>query len=90
MDADASSSCLKLRAGPTSRGRAKLRFAAAASAQSFVRALAEILFKAQDALNDFLIQQSRAEKLCPASNCSFSEEKEPKRLSTDACASSSR
>ena len=31
----------------------------AASAQLFVRALAEILFKAQDALNDFLLQQAR-------------------------------
>ena len=31
-----------------------------------VRALAEILFKAQDALNDFLLQQSRAVELCPA------------------------
>ncbi|WP_294592820.1 hypothetical protein, partial [uncultured Rikenella sp.] len=50
----------------------------------FVRALAEILFKAQDALNDFLLQRSRAVELCPASNCSFCSQKEPKKT-LDGC-----
>ena len=38
-------------------------------------------------LNDFLLQRSRAVEHCPASNCSFCEQKEPKKLSTDANAS---
>ena len=52
------------RAGPTSRGREMLTHFHWPPLPPFsVRALAEILFKAQDALNDFLLQRSRAGEL---------------------------
>ncbi len=64
-------------------------------ASFFARALAEILFKAHDALNKISYFSGRARvELCAASNCSFSEEKEPKRLQSaslrDALAVSTR
>ncbi|WP_294594820.1 hypothetical protein, partial [uncultured Rikenella sp.] len=45
------------------------RFTASLYPPFFVRALTEILFKAQDALNDFLLQQSRAVELRAGRNC---------------------
>ena len=44
----------------TPAGRSDTAYRLISSAQFFARALAEILFKTHDALNDFLLQRSRA------------------------------